>query len=769
MKKSLNLLLLLSSLLFSYLPSIIKAETGGTFTYFIKLGHWQGTNFIEDEPIPNPQKVKIEIWTETKSTDSFAFLQNKKIGEFPLGQPIYLDPGSYRAQVKGLEEIISRGYTTHLGDYKEKGSSCPAFEIKGPSDKITCTWLLYKEEKIIVSADRPSIASPQITEVNSSLGSFQFIKKLIELKDGDNYAYPFSLLPGQTISERISKVAFFSLYNKKVMLVITSHSDSKTGYTAFPKRIKVSIYDISNPFNPRLLGEKIIPNDQDSITGQMWGAVAVQLIGFYRPPLLVVDDHPVIYSLVPGSGGATVVSFKINPDWSISEIKDENSGKNDDDRIYLFSLFRGIDGKVYAIGNTYREKVANKFNFEIFDVTSETFSKVAEVIATDNQSYSSPYLRPGGKISLDKLPQLMRERGVINQVGATGSFFVNQGGKLYYLANVSVSRGRQHATHESNILVFDLTNPSIPVFIGAFKLSGLNGQLHFPDASEVEDVRIYVDRGSLEVDKVKGYIYDFFSHDYDHQNAEFAYVIFGIHKRPEWPTDASYRYRNGVIIRKLNNEGGFNFISRYTLCEDDLKSPPSGLGKTCGLNSKFSPFKELTKSLPIAFIGDLTRFGELNDYSFGNHAYNGVVLLRDVNKIKLDRFGFDPSSASSDMLLYYAPLAVGLVSDDGNLKIIPADVSGLNYNGEILVDAHLQQVDDKTFAIFQIHPASIDVVKLTLKDPRPLPQQGSVGTKATTSDLKTSSTGTPLSLESLQQSIFSIKSILNVIKRILNR
>ncbi|MFN7088528.1 MAG: hypothetical protein ACK4NX_01730, partial [Candidatus Paceibacteria bacterium] len=243
-------------------------------------------------------------------------------------------------------------------------------------------------------------------------------------------------------------------------------------------------------------------------------------------------------------------------------------------------------------------------------------------------------------------------------------------------------------------------------------------------------------------DKTTGYVYDIFPHMYDFQNAVYMWREFLKGKRT---TDfdkiqGPWRYRNGVIVRKLNDSGNFDFVSRFTLCEREAGVIAKDVmyhGVECGDPSRFSYSEFFYQAFDKAFYGV---GGYIKSTPSGSiHAYNGLLLLRDFTKSSIiirtnTRFG---SREFPD--IKGSPAVVGLMVGN-NLKIIPdssneflkfsdslpkivRDWDRSGTYGKRFYDAHLQQVDDKTFAIFQIHPTSIDVVKLTLRDPRPIPQE----------------------------------------------
>ena len=736
MKKSLNLLLLLSLLIFPLLSLPIKAQTGGgTFIHYVKLGHWQGSTFVEDETLPASNGAgKVEVWTQPTS----AYDNGKKVATGDVGKPISLPPGKYRLSSK---VSLPSGYDS--GSFKE--ANCPDFEIQA-GQTVVCTFQAYKKsdsrnyEGLIPSSERPSGAPPMV-EVDSSLGSYQFIKNVVDISADVSSG-----------GEGIISVGFATLYNKKVMLVGTrknlpSYRDSNTGYTIYPQELKLLIYDVTNPFNPRLLKENLLPNNNKG---------AAILRGISLPPAmggkLILDNHPFIYGGMMYSHMSlnTVPFIKINEDWSLSEAQDlkvkwEN-GQISSDHIVLLSMFNGIDRKPYGLvidvgegGRAYGCKI-----IKVVDLSNSPAIVVGEIKESD---LGIGYCEGGVDYGVSKTIEWRNITPVL----------VNS--KLYLVVPTFDTVGRLHVVERSWVSVFDFTSPSNPQFVGKWQMSGLNSQEHFPDASEVEKIKIYADAGLVKVDQATGYVYDIFPHMGDYQNAGFMTSPKAV--EAFYKINGSFRYRNGIIIRKINSQGNFDYVSRYTLCEKEGAEQLGGHAHTFFCGSEAVKVFGINPTFDKAFYGIGGYIGILP--SPGTHAYNGVVLLRDLVKSSVvaglvtsdDKFKV--ISDSSDEFLKFA---------DSLSKVVFGN-SDENY-GKYLLDAHLQQVDNKTFAIFQIHPASIDVVKLTLTQPRPLPSDFS---PQSTTTILTTASATPSTgaLSPIQGTLYSIRSILNNLRRILNR
>ncbi|BCX16041.1 MAG: hypothetical protein KatS3mg098_270 [Candidatus Parcubacteria bacterium] len=683
----------------------------------------------------------MEIWTQSTGIYS----SGTKVAEGSLDSPISLSPGTYQAVLKG-------SLPSPYNATKQVPLNCVFFSISSSqSTGVTCTLEAYNKNDTsnynLPSSERPSGAPPMV-EVDSSLGSYQFVKNVVDIsEDGP--------------SSSITSIKFATLYGKKVMLIGTrKYLDSSRRY-----EYKLSIYDIANPFNPQLLKENTFSDDSAEVKSILLGAADFS-------QLTILDNHPVIYGRPNyAATGAVHVFVKINPDWSLGDIQDfdvKESGGSISNKYVPTTLFRGLDGKPYALAYDTSEGYGCN-NIKILDVSSSTASIIGEIKESElNIGYC--------------------ESGIDYNNSKSIRWFAAQpvrasSGKLYLVIPTDDAVARLHTSERAWISVFDVSNPSNPQFVGKWQMSGLNGQLHFPDASESEKAKIYADAGLIEVDPVTGYVYDIFPHMYDFQNG--AYMTSGEAVNAFNKISGPWRYRNGIIIRKLNNSGNFDFVYRATLCETE-GSRPSG--------SQSGSFHRVECGDQAEWWGNKTfdeAFYGIGGYITilplpGTHAYNGLVLLRDLTKSSIEESGLRLGGKKIKMIAG-SPVVVGLMTSDNKFKIIPDSsdeflkFSGslakiistgqyTNY-GKYLFDAHLQQVDNKTFAIFQIHPTSIDVVKLTLTQPRPLPSSSpSFTPQATTMTLTTASatpsTGTS---SSIQGTLYSIRSILNNLRRILSR
>ncbi|BCX15850.1 MAG: hypothetical protein KatS3mg098_079 [Candidatus Parcubacteria bacterium] len=744
MKKSLNLLLLFSLLFFPFLSLPVKAQTGGgTFIHYVKLGHWQGSTFVEDETLPASNGAgKVEVWTQPTS----AYDNGKKVATGDVGSPISLSPGKYRLSSK---VSLPSGYDS--GSFKE--ANCPDFEIQA-GQTVVCTFQAYKKsdprnyEGLIPSSEKPSGAPPMV-EVDSSLGSYQFVKNVVDISDKGDHS-------------SINYTGFLSLYGKKLLVIqdkrfkITNARYQGDGEWSF----FVSFYDISNPFSPALLKENELGKDNKYLA--IFSGIT-NLSSF-----ITIDNLPFIYwvGYRPGESRRSVYFFKVNSDWSIGNIEEfaVQAGDSNKTGYWLMTFFSGLDGKVYGLALTPDEEKqyypgCAPIAVLRFDANNPKPSKIAEI---------------------DQMPHLNNKCGSEVAYNEWKSFrwsasqSVRIGNKLYLVVPTDDVVARLHVVERAWVSVFDFSNPTSPQFLGMDMLSGLNNQTHFPDASEAEKIKIYADAGIIEVDKATGYVYDIFPHMYDFQNAEFLLSGGGVRaadiffKKIKGP----WRYRNGVIIRKVNQQGEFDYLSRFTLCETEG-------GRTAGANS--GSYHRITCGDSREFYGQKTfdkAFYGLGSYITllpfsGSHAFNGVLLLKDLTK-----------SHSSTYGIGFTTPVVASVMVGNNLKVIPdtsnefmkfkdslkktVTAAGDQSYGLNTLDAHLQQVDNKTFAIFQIHPASIDVVKLTLTQPRPLPSDFS---PQSTTTILTTASATPSmgALSPIQGTLYSIRSILNNLRRILNR
>ncbi|MCX7616330.1 MAG: hypothetical protein N2Z68_03000, partial [Patescibacteria group bacterium] len=715
----------------------------GTYTLSLKLGHFQGgSSFVEDRQLTNTEKsqLKVEIWTQSTGIYS----SGTKVAEGSLDSPISLSPGTYQAVLKG-------SLPSPYNATKQVPSNCVFFSISSSqSTGVTCTLEAYNENDTsnysLPSEERPS-GAPPIVEVDSSLGSYQFIKNVVDI------SADVSSGGGGIIS-----AGFATLYNKKVMLVGTrknlpSYRDPNTGYTIYPQELKLLIYDVTNPFNSQLLKENTLPSNTSSVSDYQKSMLILGgAFGGQFSSLLILDNHPFIYGPVNYEyvkAGHVPLRVKINPDWSLGgfqEFEVKESAGSTSNKYSPLSFFWGLDDKPYALAWDIRKAFGCK-TIKILDISSTPASIVGEI---DESSLGIGQCYGGADYGVSKSVEWQFAKPV--QIGQ----------KLYLVVPMYDGVGRLHYVERSWVSVFDVTSPSNPQFVGKWQMSGLSNQLHFPDASEAEKAKIYADAGLVEVDQVTGYIHDIFPHMGDFQNTAFMTSPEAV--KAFDAINGLFRYRNGIIIRKINSQGNFDYVSRYTLCEKEGAEQLGGQAHTvfCG--------NEAVKVFGINPTFDKPFYG-LGGYikilpSSGTHAYNGLVLLTDLVK---------------------SSVVVGLVTSDNKFKVIPDSSNeflkfadslskvitiGLDKDyGKRFLDAHLKQVDNKTFAIFQIHPTSIDVVKLTLTQPRPLPSSSpSFTPQATTMTLTTASatpsTGTS---SSIQGTLYSIRSILNNLRRILSR
>jgi len=729
----------------------------GTYTLYLKLGHFQGgATFVEDRQLTATEKnqFKVEIWTQPTGPYDFG----KKVAEGSLGSPISLSPGNYQASLQGS---LPSPYSAT----RQVPSGCTSFSISSSqSTGVICTLEAYNKNDTsnydLPSTQRPSGAPPMV-EIDSSLGSYKFIKNVVDVsqmtQNSAGQKYP---------KESIVMVGFLDLYGKKTMLVLTRQVAEVT-YNRVSYKYNLSIYDISSPFYPTLLKKNELGEGVPMFSNRT-------LDNF-----ILANNHPFVYWPYWSGGNEPTKTYflKINSDWTVSQHQQLNVkvGNSEKSGYWLQSLFEGLDGKIYGLALTPDEE-------------KQYYPGCAPIAVLKFETNNS---LPSKIAEINQLPHLGNKCGSGVAYNEWKSFSwraaqaVRSGEKLYLLVPTDDVVARLHVVERAWISVFDFSNPTLPQFLGMNMLSGLNNQLHFPDASEAEKVKIYADAGLTEVDKATGYVYDIFPHMYDFQNA--GYMTNAEAVNAFFNISGPWRYRNGIIVRKLNNSGNFDFLYRATLCETEGGRPSGGQGGhfhrvECGDQTEWWGQKTFDR----AFYGIGNYITSLP--SVGTHAYNGLVLLRDLTKSSIEESQGIRLGGSKIKMIAGSPAVVGLITSDNKLKIIPDSsdeflkfvnslseivtrYGGSDEYGKYLLDAHLQQVDDKTFAIFQIHPNSIDVVKLTLKDPRPLPSSSPSFTPQATTMTLTTASATPSTgtLSPIQGTLYSIRSVLNNLRRILSR
>jgi hypothetical protein len=220
-----------------------------------------------------------------------------------------------------------------------------------------------------------------------------------------------------------------------------------------------------------------------------------------------------------------------------------------------------------------------------------------------------------------------------------------------------------------------------------------------------------------------------------------------------------------VILRELTQDGNFNYLTRrtLTLCENADRCS-SFLDRNSDFRTKGYYSVDFSYASGLPYL---------------NHAVNGVILVRDTSN-KMLGTDFDYRVNLNHL---HSPHLAALIYENGSLKALPdtnneslkfaqflkkvkikrtertAIPQSYGFDNRLLLDAHLMQVDDKTFAIFQIHPSSIDVLKLTLNNPHPMGSSPSGSNNQQTSSF-TSSSFSP-STNSLQTQTQDLRSALS--------
>ncbi|MFN7088527.1 MAG: hypothetical protein ACK4NX_01725, partial [Candidatus Paceibacteria bacterium] len=202
-------------------------------------------------------------------------------------------------------------------------------------------------------------------------------------------------------------------------------------------------------------------------------------------PMTTIDNHPFIYPIRLLSLIDRPYFVKINPDWSLSEIQEfkVKDGTGISNKYLPLFLFYGLDKKLYALSDLDLSTSDNKHKIVILDLSVSPPTPVSEVCIS-NQCEFDPFFQFGLNLSLS--PKLRAAEAVTIS------------NRLYLLVPTLDAIGRLHSVERAWVSVFDVTSPSQPRFVGKWRMSGLNGQLHFPDASEAEDIKIYADAGLIE-------------------------------------------------------------------------------------------------------------------------------------------------------------------------------------------------------------------------------------------------------------------------------
>ncbi len=575
------------------------------------------------------------------------------------------------------------------------------------------------------------VPTGEVIKEDSTVGSLEFMGNILDYTRVDNATSPSSGLAPAPYTNTIQTIRFLTIDGKKLLLVLRNDAH-------------LLVYDISdNPFSPTLLKD----NDLSSF----------MKFAVYGGRLLVLDNFDYII-WIKGVGAAEPefrsLAFHIQKNGLVEFVGKYKSPLN--------GLFRGLDNKVYGYYDNFLSVsndvgVLNVYNIDLpGDIKEVAKSErfVAAVCDREGKSTLGHYL---GK------------RGVINQDG-----------KLYLINPGHYRCSDFRKDYQTTIFVFDVSNPTNPqpVVKGPRLVDLWN---HFQPATDFESKFVSASVGVyLYVDEKTGKIFDFYPTNFD------VYHYFGTTSNVKFPSDAFYRLQNGLVIFSIDTSSlnSFREHSRHLLCEKKLNYGKGAKGSP-NFNCSYSTVK-------IGIIEYPGGYGPLMNSE--QSILNGVLFLKTPyqSEVKIKRFRWDGDSKTWKTYIessgYVAQKgAIAVLTNDNRLVVVSDSNEAMtkylstlkNYNEAQTTnfpaldvsDAVIVQLNDKEFAIYQSHSVSLDVVKLTLTQPRPLPSSSPSFTPQTTTTILTTASATPSTgaLSSIQGTLYSIRSILNNLRRILNR